>query len=240
MMTGLPDVQVQIAEPRVEITWPRPDVALFVLEGEHDLESAPRLEQALGDALLTCSGLLVDLSSVEFIDSSIIHVLVRMKKEADSKGSSFALVLDGSPNIERTLEICGVLGPLNRVTSVDAALSNGKLTSQPNIAASAKARAEKSPVSVVRITPRDLRVRTNSSGDAGSLVQALLQVIPAEDVAFVPATKEIVVSIRGDETIGVVLATLQDRLAAEDGGEITIRVDRHAYQVEDDARLELA
>ena len=47
-------------------------------------------------------------------------------------------------------------------------------------------------------------------------------------------------SKRGDETIGVVLGTLQDRLAAEDGGEITIRVDRHAYQVEDDARLELA
>ena len=71
-------------------------------------------------------------------------------------------------------------------------------------------------------------------------MQALLQVIPAEDVAFVPATKEIVVSMRGDETLGVVLGTLQDRLAAEDGGEITIRVDRHAYQVEDDARLELA
>ena len=131
-MTGLPDVQVQAAEPRVEITWPRPeitwprpDVALMVLEGEHDLESAPRLEQALGDALLTCSRLLVDLSFVEFIDSSTINVLVRMKKEADSKGSSFALVLDGSPNIERTLEIYGVLDALNRVISVDAALRNG-------------------------------------------------------------------------------------------------------------------
>jgi len=125
MMTDLPDVQVQDAEPRVEITWPRPDVALFVLEGEHDLDSAPRLERAMGDALLTCSGLLIDLSSVEFIDSSTINVLVRMKKEADSRGSSFGLVLDGSPNIERTLEICGVLGALNRVTSVDAALRNG-------------------------------------------------------------------------------------------------------------------
>jgi anti-anti-sigma factor len=131
MMTGLPDVQVQNAQPRVEITWPRPDVALFVLEGEHDLESAPRLERAMGDALLTCSGLLVDLSSVEFIDSSTIHVLVRMKKEADSQGSSFGLVLDGSPNIERTLEICGVLGALNRVASVDAALRNGNSPANP-------------------------------------------------------------------------------------------------------------
>ena len=122
-MTGLPDVQVQIAEPRVEITWPRPDVALFVLEGEHDLDSAPRLEHALGDALLSCSGLLVDLSSVEFIDSSTINVLVKMKRDADTRGCSFKLVLDDSPNIERTLEICGVLPSLNRVTSAEAAIS---------------------------------------------------------------------------------------------------------------------
>ena len=135
MMTGLPDVQVQEAAPRVEITWPRPDVALFVLEGEHDLDSAPRLEQALGNALLTCSGLLIDLSSVEFIDSSTIHALIRMKKEADDRDCSFGLVLDGSPNIERTLEICGVLDALNRVTSVDAALRNGNSPASPYIAA---------------------------------------------------------------------------------------------------------
>ena len=134
-MTGLPDVQVQIAEPRVEITWPRPDIALFVLEGEHDLESAPRLEQAMVDALLTCSGLLVDLSSVEFIDSSTINALIRVKKEADTQGCSFGLVLDGSPNIERTLEICGVLGALNRVTSVDAALRKCSSPASPYIAA---------------------------------------------------------------------------------------------------------
>ena len=70
-------------------------------------------------------------SSVEFIDSSTINVLVRMKKEADSKGSSFGLVLDGSPNIERTLEICGVLGALNRVTSIDAALCKGGSPANP-------------------------------------------------------------------------------------------------------------
>ena len=40
-------------------------------------------------------------------------------------------------------------------------------------------------------------------------MQALLQVISAEDVAFVPATKEIVVSTRGHETLGVVLGILK-------------------------------
>jgi anti-anti-sigma factor len=121
-VTGLVHLQPPDTEPRVSIFWPRPAVALVVLEGEHDLASVSRVEEALGDALLTCSDLLVDLSSAQFIDSSTIHLLVRMKKEADSQGCSFRLVLDGSPNIEHTLAICGVLGSLNRVTSVEAAL----------------------------------------------------------------------------------------------------------------------
>ena len=50
-------------------------------------------------------------------------------------------------------------------------------------------------------------------------MQALLKVIAAEDVAFVPATKEIVVSMRGDETLRVVLSILQDRLALKGRGD---------------------
>ena len=119
-MSGVADIEHSDTEPRVSTSWPRPAVAVVLLEGEHDMGSAPQLEDALGDALLTCSELLVDLSSVQFIDSSIIHALVKMKKEADGKGCSFRVVLDGSPNIEHTLEICGVLGSLNRVASVDA------------------------------------------------------------------------------------------------------------------------
>jgi anti-anti-sigma factor len=122
-MSGLPNAQPLDVEPRVEISWRRPDVAVVVLEGEHDLYSAPRLEQALGSALLTCSTLLVDLSFVQFIDSSTINVLVNMKAEADNRGCGFRLVLDGSPTIEHTLAICGVLGTLNRVTSIDAGIS---------------------------------------------------------------------------------------------------------------------
>jgi anti-anti-sigma factor len=83
-----------------------------------------RLDE-LGNALLTCSQLVVDLSTVQFIDSSTIHCLIRMKREADDKRCDFRLVLNGdAPNIEHTLEICGVLGVLNRVATVDAALEH--------------------------------------------------------------------------------------------------------------------
>ena len=124
-MPGLPETHSLDAKPRTAVSWPRPNVAHVVLEGEHDMASAPDLERALGETLLTCSQLLVDLSSVQFIDSSTIEVLIRMKREADDKRCDFKLVLNGdAPNIEHTLEICGVLGVLNRVATVDAALQH--------------------------------------------------------------------------------------------------------------------
>ena len=120
-MSGLP--QPLDTTPVTATTWPRPTTAVVALEGEHDMASVPQLEQAIGNALLTCSQLVIELSSVQFIDSSTIQALIKMKREADNRGCDFNLVLNGhAPNIEHTLEICGVLGALNRVPSVDAAL----------------------------------------------------------------------------------------------------------------------
>jgi anti-anti-sigma factor len=124
-MSGLVGVDPQNTTPIVTTTWRRPTVAVVTLEGEHDMASVPQLEQALGNALLTCSQLVVDLSTVQFIDSTTIHTLIKMKREADDKRCNFKLVLNGdAPNIEHTLEICGVLGVLNRVATVDAALEH--------------------------------------------------------------------------------------------------------------------
>jgi anti-anti-sigma factor len=119
-VSGVVDLQYLAAEPRVSVSWPGPTAAVVLLEGEHDLGSAPELEDALGNALLTCSELLVDLSSAQFVDSSTIHALVKAKKEADDKGCAFTLVVDGSPNVEQTLRICGVLDSLNHAPGVGA------------------------------------------------------------------------------------------------------------------------
>ena len=110
--------------PTVEISWPAANLALVALGGEHDLASAPSVERAIDDALRTCSHLVIDLSEVQFIDSSHINLLVRTKNDADERGCAFSLVLNGdAPSIERTLEICGVLPVLNRVPTVAAALA---------------------------------------------------------------------------------------------------------------------
>jgi anti-anti-sigma factor len=106
------------------VHWPKPDVAVVVLGGEHDLESAPAVAQAAEEALATASHLVVDLSPTEFVDSTIINVLVQLRREAAATDRRFNVLLDDSPMIERTLEICGVVEALNRVTTLEAALDD--------------------------------------------------------------------------------------------------------------------
>jgi anti-anti-sigma factor len=110
-------------EPTIEVRRPRPDVLLVVLGGEHDLESAPLVEQAAGEALLTDSHLIVDLSPTQFIDSSIINLLVSLRNEANTNDRRFNLVLRKAPSVKRTLEICNVLQVLNCAPSVETALA---------------------------------------------------------------------------------------------------------------------
>jgi anti-anti-sigma factor len=122
-MSGLPHTHSQETESSVEVHWPKPEVAVVTLSGEHDLGNVPALRETLDEALLTCSHLIVDISPATFIDSSTVNALVRTKKDADEGGCRFNLVLGMSAMIERTLEICGVLPALNPIRAVDQAFS---------------------------------------------------------------------------------------------------------------------
>jgi anti-anti-sigma factor len=121
-MTCAPEFDLADAQPTIEVHWPKPHVAVVRLGGEHDLDSAPLVEQAAGEALLTSSHLLIDISSVQFIDSGIINLLVQLKKDADAKDCRFNLVMGTAPAVERALEICGVLPALNHAKNVETAL----------------------------------------------------------------------------------------------------------------------
>ena len=110
--------------PSVEVLRPEPGVALIALRGEHDLATAPDLQQTVNDAFANCSHLIIDLSAAEFIDSSIIRVLLSTKRRADEAGCSFNLVLSTTPIVERALEVTQVLHILNRVESLDQALGS--------------------------------------------------------------------------------------------------------------------
>ena len=54
--------------------------------GELDIGTAPMLEQALREQVTSGAPILLDLSKLSFLDSSGLHLLVRMRRDADQEG----------------------------------------------------------------------------------------------------------------------------------------------------------
>jgi anti-sigma B factor antagonist len=109
-------------QPTIEVRSPQPHTALVVLGGEHDLYSADQLRETLDMSLYGCDHLIVDLSAAEFIDSTIIGMLVQTMKKATGVGRKFSVVLGTAPAVERALEVSEVLPVLNVVPTVERAL----------------------------------------------------------------------------------------------------------------------
>ena len=117
-MTGSP------AFPRatIEVRSPQPGVALVQLAGEHDLHSADEVRQTFDESLAVCDHLIVDLSAAEFIDSTIVGVILQTKKNAVELDRKFNVVLGTAPVVERILEVTEVIPLLNVVPTVEEAL----------------------------------------------------------------------------------------------------------------------
>jgi anti-sigma B factor antagonist len=77
--------------------------------GELDISTAPDLREQLLAILnrQTTSRLILDLSKLEFIDSSGVAVLINTERRARLLGGSIALVAPQRP-VSRVLQICGV------------------------------------------------------------------------------------------------------------------------------------
>jgi anti-anti-sigma factor len=109
--------------PTIEVRRPQPHAELVVLAGEHDLNSADEVRQTLDQSLAACDHLIVDLSTAEFIDSTIIGVLLQTKNNAIEHDRKFNVVLGTAPVVERILEVTGVVPLLNVAPTVEWALA---------------------------------------------------------------------------------------------------------------------
>jgi anti-anti-sigma factor len=109
--------------PTIEVRSPQPYAAVVVLGGEHDLSSADEVQQTLDQSLAACDHLIVDLSTAEFIDSTIVALLLQTKKNATELDRKFNVVLGSAPVVERILEVTGVVPLLNVVPTVERALA---------------------------------------------------------------------------------------------------------------------
>lgn len=78
------------------------------LTGELDLATVPVLEDRLTRLQATSSAVRLDLSELDFIDSTGIDLLVRIAGAARTNGWQLQIEPDLAPNVKRVLALTGV------------------------------------------------------------------------------------------------------------------------------------
>ena len=92
------------------------DTTVISVSGELDLASSPALEEELERVAQSDAQLVVvDLRSLEFMDSTGLSVLVRAHQRAEENGRRLGLV-NGSQQVQRLLTLTGVA---DRLTLTD-------------------------------------------------------------------------------------------------------------------------
>ena len=107
------------ASSRVEIVFPSPTVAVVSLIGVHDLSQHAMLLGALGTAAGRRRDVLVDLTRCEFLDSTVIGLLLHVRDEVACDGGRCILIVPDSPT--RTARIFDVM-QLDDAPRIEASL----------------------------------------------------------------------------------------------------------------------
>ena len=85
---------------------------LLVARGEIDIATSPRLITALNEAITDSTGsLIVDLSAVEFMDSTGLALLIRAQRRMSRRGRGCAVVCPHGP-VRRIFELTDMVETL--------------------------------------------------------------------------------------------------------------------------------
>jgi anti-sigma B factor antagonist len=94
---------------------------ILAVTGEVDIFTAPQLDAPLQEKLAEGNDVVVDLSAVEFLDSSGLGILVKGIKTARQHGGSLRLVIT-SRRVARPFEVTGLSASLPIFDTRDEAL----------------------------------------------------------------------------------------------------------------------
>ena len=94
----------------------RADRVVLTPRGELDMASAPELEQAEMPKLQERAWVVLDLRSLDFIDSSGLRVVVGAHRAAEERGGRFTCVRGAAgTTVHRIVEIAGIDGVIEMV-----------------------------------------------------------------------------------------------------------------------------
>jgi anti-sigma B factor antagonist len=114
--TRLPAVTGSMPAPFSVSVVEQPDRVAIAVAGELDLATAPALEEALLPRLAAGADVVLDLTALEFMDSTGVRVIVSAHRAAQEHGGCFALVRTAPGSaVARILEISGLDGVLEIV-----------------------------------------------------------------------------------------------------------------------------
>ena len=104
------------------------DVVVVVIEGEHDIYTAPALRERLDEALDRGGGVVVDLTGATFVDSSVLGALLDARRRAHEASQGFVVSIGDTvePGVRRILDITGLVPVLPVVNGRDEAIATAR------------------------------------------------------------------------------------------------------------------
>lgn len=107
----------------IKVTLPREDAALLTIEGDLDIDTATELQHHVANQLHHGRRhFLLDVSSVPFMDSSGMNIILRVYQEV-RQISGGVYVIAPTPAVRRILDLTGVSLTVQTVESVEEALA---------------------------------------------------------------------------------------------------------------------
>jgi anti-sigma B factor antagonist len=105
------------------IARPRPRTTVVELLGEHDLATTPHLREVVFSLVRDQDLVVLDLTGVDFIDSSALLMIVQANRLAGEIDGRFRLVIDDRTLISRMLELSKVFDHCDVVSTREVALA---------------------------------------------------------------------------------------------------------------------
>jgi anti-sigma B factor antagonist len=100
------------------------DVVVVLVEGEHDIYTAPTLRERLDEALERGGGVVIDLTGATFVDSSVLGALLDARRRALDAGRGYVVCVGETvePGVQRILDITGLVPVLPVISGRDEAI----------------------------------------------------------------------------------------------------------------------
>ena len=98
--------------------------AVVVFKGEHDLAQVEALGELLSGLVAENELVVADFSEAQFVDSSIIDLLLETRREAEANQRRFRIQMGTESVVYRVFKITGVLSFLECASSREEALAD--------------------------------------------------------------------------------------------------------------------